>query len=186
MIRAAARGWLTRWRDALIGAGLVAGGLALFGRAALSGAPVPLVLLAVSLTLGVWLARDGWLRARLGGAPTGAGAAPGVASVREGEIAYFGPITGGAVDLDALESVVLSVRAGGAVWLLRAPGEPALAIPAGAEGAGALLDAFAALPGFDAARVARALDAAIGADVIVWRRGGGPAARALASPGARP
>lgn len=185
MIRGAARAWLARWRDALIGAGLIAGGLALFGRAALSGAPVPLVLLALSLASGLWLARDGWLRARLGGALSGAGG-PGVASVREGEIDYFGPFSGGAVDLDALESVVLSVRPGGAVWLLRAPGAAALAIPATAEGAGALLDAFAALPGFDPARVARALDAATGADVIVWRRGGGRSARALASPGARP
>jgi len=186
VIRAAARGWLARWRDALIGAGLAAGGVALFGRAALSGAPVPLVLLALSLAFGVWLARDGWLRARLEGDTRLGGGGPGVASVREGEIDYFGPFSGGVVDLDALESVVLSVRPGGAVWLLRAPGAAALAIPATAEGADALLDAFAALPGFDRARVARALDAAIGADVIVWRRGGGPAARALASPGARP
>jgi len=119
LIRAGLRARLTRWRDALIGAGLAAGGVALFGRAALSGAPVPLVLLAVSLTLGVWLARDGWLRARLEGDTRLGGGGPGVASVREGEIDYFGPFSGGVVDLDALESVVLSVRPGGAVWLLR-------------------------------------------------------------------
>ncbi len=178
--------WLARWRDALIGAALALGGLSLFGRAALSGAPVPLALLALSLGFGVWLARDGWLRARLGGAAGLGAQGPGVTSVREGEIDYFGPISGGAVDLDALDSVTLSVRHGGAVWLLRAPGAAPLAIPATAAGAEALLAAFAALPGFERARVGRALDAPIGADVIVWRRGGDGGARSLASPAARP
>jgi hypothetical protein len=81
------------------------------------------------------------------------------------------------VDLDALASVEAERRDGALIWILRPEGESPLRIPAGAEGADRLLDAFAALPGFDRAALARALDGPEGVRAILWRR-----SRALASP----
>jgi hypothetical protein len=57
-------------------------------------------------------------------------------------------------------------------------------VPAAAEGADRLLDAFAALPGFEPARVGRALDAPEGVRVLVWRRRGPPGALASRGSGA--
>jgi hypothetical protein len=54
------------------------------------------------------------------------------------------------------------------VWLLRGGGPEPLRVPMAADGAEALLDAFAALPGFDAGRADRALAAEI--ETLVWRR----------------
>jgi hypothetical protein len=158
---------LRRERGRMAAVALAALAAALFGPAALTGAPAPLAALALSLASAVWLLRDQALRGRLG-----AGAGPGLVAVREARVGYMGPDSGGAADLDALISVEMAHRPGGAVWLLRAAGAPAIAIPVGAQGAEALLDALAPLPGFDPAAVAAALDAPPGAHVILWRRRG--------------
>ncbi|MGF1660118.1 MAG: hypothetical protein ACFCUS_11885 [Rubrimonas sp.] len=176
-LRPEALAFLRRWRDLALGLAVAAASLALWGRAALAGAPVPLVLLAAALVFAAILARDGLLRARLRGAATAPG--PGLAAVREGLIGYLGPETGGMVDLDALVSVEAERRGGSLVWILRPDGAAPLAIPADAEGAERLLDAFSALPGFDRAALTRALDGPEGVRAILWRR---PSPRALASP----
>ncbi|MFN3613579.1 MAG: hypothetical protein ACK4WC_03340 [Rubrimonas sp.] len=149
---------LRRWRGVIWAGALAAAAVALFGRAALSGAPLPMAMLAATLLVSAQLGRDGWRRARL---TTSDG--PGVVMVREGQIVYFGPDAGGAVDLDALNAVIVEP---GGVWQLRATEAATLRIPMAATGAEALLDAFAALPGFDPGRAAP--DAA--APTIVWRR----------------
>ena len=56
-------------------------------------------------------------------------------------------------------------------------------MPAGALGAEALLDAFAALPGFEASRALAALERPAGAPVAVWRAPGA-SVRAARVPGA--
>ncbi len=109
------------------------------------------------------------------------GDAPGVVQVVEGRVAYFAPGEGGAVvDLSAL--VRLQVAPGGTAWVLTREDGPPVTIPTGARGADALVDAFAALPGF---RLDRALAAmAAGADTpsTVWQRRAAPGV--LASPDA--
>jgi hypothetical protein len=158
---------LRRGRGALAALALAGAALAAFGPAALSGAPLPLALLAAALPLAFWLGRDALLRARLAETP-----GPGLVAVREGRVGYLGPEAGGIADLDALISVEIVQRPGGPVWVLRPAGAPAVAIPAAAEGAEGLLDTLAALPGFAPGAVAAALDAPLGAHVILWRRRG--------------
>jgi hypothetical protein len=165
--------WLSRWRGCAIAVATGAGGMALFGADALRGSVFATGLLAATLALALWLFRDGWLRARLSSS-----SGPGLAAVSEGSVAYFGPFAGGLTELDALVSIEIERKAGVAFWVLRAEGANPLVIPAAAEGADSLLDAFAALPGFDQSRVIRALDAADGLRSIVWRR----RAPALATP----
>jgi hypothetical protein len=136
----------------------------LFMAPALQGAPVAIVLLAACGAMGAWLVRDGLRRGRL----AGGGAGPGLVAVREGSIAYFGPYDGGVADLDALRSIALAPARGGPLWLLRGADGSMLRVPATADGAEALLDAFAALPGFDPARADHALGARV--ETIVWSR----------------
>lgn len=175
-LRPAALAALRRWRGPIAAAALAASALLLFGPAALRGAPVALGLTALALVVSLWLGRDALARLRL----ARAGGA-GVVDVAEGRIAYFGPETGGVADLDALRTVEITAAA---EWLLRPVDGPPLRIPLAAEGAAALPDAFAALPGFSVARAAEA--AGRGLHAIVWRRGpdrSGPAP-ALDSPAA--
>jgi hypothetical protein len=88
---------------------------------------------------------------------TGGGGA-GVVVVTEGRITYLGPVTGGSVSLASMLRIeIVDEPDGGRVWVLRHADGPALRIPVAAEGAEALFDAFAALPGLDPARLVAAL-----------------------------
>lgn len=100
--------------------------------------------------------------------------APGVVSIDERRIAYFGPEAGGFVSLEELSVVEIRGRRSGTEWVLRGE-EGALAIPVSAEGADGLIDAFAALPGFAPTRALAPLAAAPGAAQIIWRRDRGSA-----------
>jgi hypothetical protein len=171
-VNRAALSWLRRRREALAGLACGAGAAAL-GPAALTGAPVALLAALALAAASVWLVRDALTRARLAARP-----GPGVAAVREGRIVYFGPETGGVADLDGL--VAVEINAAGD-WVLRGADGAALIAPTAAEGAEALLDAFAALPGFDRGAVDRAL-ARPGVHAIVWRRRGPPPQPRLAQP----
>ncbi len=155
---------LARRRVSVAALAFAAAAAALLGEAALSGAPLPLALLGACLALAAWLVRDDRLRARLA-----AEGGPGVVVVKEGRIGYLGPETGGVVDLDALERVEAARRGGELVWTLVARDGAPLSIPAGAEGAGALLDALAPLPGFDPGALSEAEE---GRAAVLFRRDG--------------
>jgi hypothetical protein len=176
-LRTGARATLARWRGIALSLLPVAGAAALAGGAALRGAPVALALLAGAGALSALMLRDSLSRLRLHRA-----GGPGVVEVAEGRVAYFGPAHGGVADLDTLRSIEIA----GGDWVLRSPESPTLRIPLAAEGATALLDAFAALPGFSPARAAEA--AGSPAHALVWRRPAGRAAPTapLASPRPRP
>ncbi len=111
-----------------------------------------------------------------------AGEAPGIVRVTEAQIAYLGPRTGGFVGLPDLIEVRLLTLRGRRIWKLRpADGDP-LHIPVEADGAEALFDAFATLPGMDTAALVAALSAegvtdskvvALNAvDRLIWARTG--------------
>ena len=97
---------------------------------------------------------------------------PGVVRVDEGAIAYFGPLTGGVVALSEIEALALDPTGRPAHWVLSQPGQPDLAIPLNAEGAEALFDAFASLPGIRTERMLATMRQAPGDRTLIWRRRG--------------
>jgi hypothetical protein len=146
---------------------------------------------AVAL-LGGWIAaQGGWLMLPAGGAMVVLGTlwawtalrrlrfqraagAPGMVEIDEGQIGYLGPAFGGYVALpDLVEIRLLAVR-GRRLWRLRQADGQALLVPVDAVGADRLFDAFASLPGLDAAALVAALDASPAADEtrVLWRRPG--------------
>lgn len=135
-----------------------------------------IALAAAILALGGWLLHlGGYLLAPLGVIVllTGAGwglialrrlrfqrpvAAPGLVEIDEGQVGYLGPDFGGYVALRELAEVRLIRLHGLPHWRLKQTDGQALLIPHQAEGAAALYDAFAALPGADMAAFTAALD----------------------------
>jgi hypothetical protein len=89
------------------------------------------------------------------------GEAPGIVRVTEAQIAYYGARTGGFVGLPDLAEIRLLTLRGRRIWKLKQGDGQLLHIPVESDGAEALFDAFAALPGIDMA----ALVAALGTDV---------------------
>jgi hypothetical protein len=94
---------------------------------------------------------------------------PGIVRLDEGRLLYMGPLEGGAADLDRLRGVGFDPEDTPS-WVLHREGEPPLRVPVGAAGAEALLDAFAALPGFEASRALAALERS-DRPVDLWRAG---------------
>lgn len=153
-----------RWREALAGAGLI--GLGLYW--ALGTGPGLLFWVGCVVTaLGAAVVYGGVQRGRF----RIPGRGPGVVKVVEGRVAYFGPLTGGVADLDTLTALRLDPTAQPSHWLLDRDGHPPLAIPTTAEGAEALLDLFAALPGLGPEAVLRARASRARAPITVWQRG---------------
>lgn len=161
-IRPDAYAALMRWREVLVGAGLLALGL------------------MWALGPGGLLGWVGWALVLAGGAlgVTGLrrmrfrtdGSGPGVVQVDEGKISYFGPVDGGAVAASELERLILDPTAHPPCWVLEQPGWPALHIPVNAAGSEALFDAFGALPGLDTGRLVQHLGRKAPMPVVVWER----------------
>jgi hypothetical protein len=114
--------------------------------------PLGLALLA----LGLGWAVTAWRRLRF----HQDGEAPGILRVTEAQIAYYGPRVGGFVGLPDLAEIRLLTLRGRRIWKLKQGDGQLLHIPVESDGAEALFDAFASLPGIDTA----ALVAALGMD----------------------
>lgn len=172
MIRPEVKAAALRWREALIGTGLIAWGLfwalTAFGYIPWIGGVIALIGLALLVT--------GIQRGRF---RTGAGGM-GVVQVTEGQVGYFGPFTGGAVALSEISRLELDAGRSPPCWRLSQPSQPPLEIPLNAEGAEALFDIFAALPDIRTSRllaeVSRATTAPEarpdGHSVVIWERAG--------------
>lgn len=173
LVRPAALRALRRWREVAAGAALAA--LALW--LALSTFGLLRWVAAAGALLGLGLAFTGLQRLRFGAA----GGGRGVVRVDERRLTYWGPLTGGVIDMDDLQALDLDPGARPAHWRLRAPGA-ALDIPVDAEGAGALFDLFAALPGLRTEAMLAALARRGGPPVALWRAGPGGQAQALPGP----
>jgi len=136
--------------------------------------PLGLALLA----LGAGWALTSWRRLRF----QQDGEAPGIVRVTEAQIAYMGPRVGGFVGLPDLAEVRLMTLRGRRAWKLRQGDGQQLYIPVEADGAEALFDAFASLPGMDTAALVAALGseapsdskvvALDGVDRLIWSRKG--------------
>lgn len=147
------------------------------------------VILATAITgFGGWVfTQGGFLFAGLGLVTAGLGALlgilalrrmrfardisdPGIVHVVEGQITYMGPTDGGFAGLSTITEIALMTRAGRRVWRLAQAGAPTLYIPSAAEGADALFDTFAGLPGLDSARLLDAIEGPADIPRVVWRR----------------
>lgn len=161
-IRPEARATLWRWREVLAGLGTVLlGAYWMLGPGGLLG----WIGAAVAAT-GAVLALIGLQRLRF----RSAGGGPGVVQVDEGQITYFGPLTGGVVAGSELSRLTLDPTGRPPHWVLYAAGQPALHIPVNAEGADALFDVFSALPGIKTERMLAELNALPSHPVVIWER----------------
>ena len=141
-----------RWREVIAGAALGAFGLWTATRGGWVLVPLGLALLA----LGTAWAFTALRRLRF----QQDGEAPGIVRVTEAQIAYYGPRVGGFVGLPDLAEIRLLTLRGRRIWKLKQGDGQLLHIPVESDGAEALFDAFATLPGIDMA----ALVAALGTD----------------------
>lgn len=100
---------------------------------------------------------------------------PGIVSVQEGRISYFGPHGGAGVAIDALVRVDIVAGDGpsGARWELTDETGQRLSIPASAAQAETLLDALGGLPGFNNMAVVLAMQAETPRRSPIWRRPAG-------------
>jgi hypothetical protein len=160
--RPEARQTLWRWREVLVALGVLALGLlwvlGSYGLLHLLGYAV--------LALGAVLLVVGLQRVRFQGGSGG----PGVVQVDEGQVAYFGPLTGGSVALREMTALILDPTAKPAHWVLIQPGQADLQVPLNAEGAAALFDAFASLPGIRTEHMLAQMKRHAGQPVVIWQK----------------
>lgn len=100
---------------------------------------------------------------------------PGVVTIDERRIGYFGPDGGGFVEMGALTKLdfqVITVPSSEPVglWHLRHTGGIPVMIPMAAKGAEGLLDLFASLPGAKLSDAFAAREAGRGVTVPIWSR----------------
>lgn len=161
-VRPELRAALWRWREVLAGLAVAAGGTWL---ARLPGPALQIVGVLAAL-VGLGLALVGWRRLRF----RGRGLAPGVVTVDEGQIGYFGPSTGGIVALGQLAELRLRNDGDRLAWVLVSPPDALLTIPHGARGAELLFDVLSSLPGLSAERLLRAVEAPGTGTAVIWQR----------------
>jgi|TARA_B110000879_G_C11045617_1_gene460683 hypothetical protein len=160
--RPEAKAALWRWREIIVAAFIVVVGLWW-----IIGPGRSLALPGWAFVLGgIALGLVGFQRGRFRGAGDGLGAV----QVDEGQIAYFGPLTGGVVSLAALERLSLDATSTPAHWRLDAPDQAAVLIPVNAAGSDALFDAFSKLPGLRTERMLSELRSRHGHAVVIWER----------------
>ncbi len=144
-IRPEVREGLWRWREVVTGIAAIAlGALVATGRVGFLG-----MLGWVMIGVGIALVYAGLARGRF----RNAGGGRGVVEVDERAVRYLGPEVGGAL---ALGSVVRLALVPPHAWEMTDNEGQRLTIPADAEGADALFDAFVTLPGLSAAALAEA------------------------------
>lgn len=160
-LRPAARAALWQWREALIGVCVAILGL-LWG---LSSFGFVIWLAGFVMIIGAALIFTGIQRGRF----RQNGEGPGVVNVVERRLSYFGPLTGGVMDMGDLTLLVLDPAMGTAPhWVLTGIGGEKLMIPTNAAGAEALFDVFATLPGIKTEKMLQTLSQKPDAAVVIW------------------
>ncbi|MEH7829135.1 hypothetical protein [Gemmobacter denitrificans] len=167
MIRPEARALLARWGETGFALAVLVAGLWL----GLRGGWILLPLGIALALLGAGLALIALRRLRFA---TAIQDQPGLVEVDEQQLAYLGPTGGGYVSLDDLIELRLLSRGGQRFWRLKQADGQALLVPVAANGADRLFDAFAALPGLDAAGLIAALHPPPGGPGLAPREELGP------------
>lgn len=161
--RPEARAFLWRWRD-------VIGAFVIFAMGlwwATDGIGLVRWLGAILIGLGAVLVYTGTQRARFRQGADG----PGVVQIVERRIGYFGPLTGGALDLDDLTMLELDGTARpDPHWILTGVEHNRVAIPVTAKGAELLFDAFACLPGIRTEKMLTVLERTPDQRIVIWRK----------------
>jgi len=161
-VRPEAASALYRWRETLVGGGVTAFGV----WSALSTHGI-MTWIGWGLTMaGLVLMAAGIQRARF----RIPGQGPGMVRITEGQITYFGPLTGGAVALSELHQIQLDSTGKPAHWVLSQSGQNDLAIPLTSEGADGLFDVFASLPGMRTEFMLAQMKHTTGTAIIIWER----------------
>ena len=161
-VRPEAKRALMRWREVLIGVALAVIGLWWLAQSTgILRYIAPAVLVGAGALIMV-----GFQRGRFRGAGDGVG----TVQVIEGQITYFGPLTGGAVAMRELTRLTLDGTQHPAHWRLEQRGLPDVHIPVNADGSDALFDAFASLPGLRTERMLTQLQAQPHTAVVIWER----------------
>ncbi len=161
-VRPAARAALWRWREVLIGIAVAVLGLWWLAQSTgLLRLIAPAVLVGAGALIMVGLQR---------GRFRGPGGGVGTVQIVEGQITYFGPLSGGAVALREMTRLTLDGTQHPAHWRLAQRGLPDVHIPVNADGADALFDAFASLPGLRTERMLNQLQVQPHMAVVIWER----------------
>lgn len=160
-IRPEARATLWRWREVLAGAGLLIVGVWwIIGPGQLMG-----VVGIFAACIGIALCFLGTQRGRFRGASGGLGSV----DVDEGQVTYFGPMTGGAVALRDMTELALLRTGITAHWRLTSA-QGVVFIPVDADGADALFDAFATLQGLRTEHMLSVLHQSGAHDTVIWSK----------------
>ncbi len=161
-VRPEARAALWRWREVLFGAALSAFAVIWV----LSSFGFVRIFAFALLVIAVVIVLAGIQRSRF----RGRGGGQGVVQVIEGQVTYFGPLSGGAVAISELAALSLDGRSKPPHWLLVPDQGATLEIPTTAEGADALFDAFTGLAGLRTEHLLRIKQAREARLQVVWRR----------------
>ena len=162
-LRPEARAAIWRLRD-VIGAGAVI--LIGIWWIATFFSPVQWVGYAI-LALGAFLALAGIQRLRF----RQNGEGPGVVKIVERRLAYFGPLTGGVIDMDDALKLELEPAAHPAPhWVLTSQTGDIVEIPVNAEGADDLFDLFASLPNIETGKMLELLENSPEQRVVIWSK----------------
>ncbi|MEM8792019.1 MAG: hypothetical protein AAGE80_10400 [Pseudomonadota bacterium] len=172
---------LLRWAEPAV-TGLLALWLAWVSIGALrTGSPTLLLTLIGTVLSGLWCAvalMRAVVRRKTGQDHPGG---PGVVTIQEGRIGYYGPEGGGFIVIDELmrvDLVAAGERGGDALdWRFRDADGQVLQVPAEAEGAEKILDAIGVLKDIDYPSLVSAMFAKGVAIHTVWRR-----SRAISAP----
>jgi hypothetical protein len=170
-IRPEVRSTLWRWREVFVTGALVLCGIRVFGRG-IDLESVTMIVFGLALA-GLFSVLLFWavIRAKFYKPVR----AVGIVEVKEREVAYLAPEGGAFVSLDELTRLEIVTNDHGPAeddvfWVLTHRGGDPLLIPASAEGAGLLFDAFAALPGVDFEMAVRAMGSTETARFLIWER----------------
>lgn len=160
---------LFRWRQAVIGVGVLTLGALLF----FSTFGITQWVSVVIALGGAGLLWDGVRRARF---PSDHGGL-GVVEIRERQIIYLSPVGGGTISIEDLVRIEIDTADLGTglpdlFWIFRDSAGNHLTIPGNAEGTEALFDALTALRGVNFDALAHIGDSARRSTVVVWQKPG--------------
>ena len=162
MIRPEVWAALVRWREAVVGLAF----LALGGYWFFAGRGLILPIGAIVGLFGILLLLAGIERGRF---RRGSGG-HGVVQLDEGEVTYFGPLSGGSVSVKELKSVELEALSKKVRhWILTDKFGTTLNIPVDAEGVEALFDVFTSLVGINTTQMLADLNSDGLGRVSVWQ-----------------